>query len=125
MNSHENLRYNFFFNKTRREFHVVPEGKTGGPNSFPFGDFKLEQDDERTYNQYEADLLAELEAAINTLQDIDPTEFTVKIIGYGGVEKTIPPGKEVVKDPIEPEIPVPVSGEIRAKAKGITGGEAG
>ncbi|QYW01790.1 hypothetical protein PP761_gp19 [Stenotrophomonas phage Paxi] len=122
MNSHENLRYNFFFNKTRREFHVVPEGKTGGPNSFPFGDFKLEQGDDRPYAEYEAELLAELEASINTLQDIDPTEFTVKIIGYGGVEKTVPPTKVVPKDPVDEGEPVPVSDEIRAKAKGITAG---
>lgn len=120
MNPHENLRYNFFVNKTRRMFHVVPEGKTGGPNSFIFGSFSLKTDDDREYAEYKADLLAQLEVDINTLEDIDPTEFTVKIVGYGDVEETIEPTAPVVTDPIEPEIPVPVSGEIRAKAKGLT-----
>lgn len=106
MNPHENLRYNFFVNKTRRMFHVVPEGKTGGPNSFIFGDFSLKADDERTYAQYKPELLAALEVAINTLQDIEPTA-------------------PVVTDPIEPDLPVPVSGEIRAKAYGLTGQEDG
>ena len=125
MNPHENLRYNFFVNKTRRMFHVVPEGKTGGPNSFIFGDFSLKADDERTYAQYKPELLAALEVAINTLQDIEPTEFTVKIVAYGGIEETIEPTAPVVTDPIEPDLPVPVSGEIRAKAYGLTGQEDG
>lgn len=118
----DQLRYNFFFNKTRRTVHVVPEGKTGGPNSFAFGDFKLEEGDDRTYAEYKADLLDELEAAMNTLQDVDLTELTIVILNWDDETETILPTNPVDKDPNEPEIPVPVSGEIRYDA-GMTGEE--
>ncbi|UZV39804.1 hypothetical protein [Xanthomonas virus PB119] len=120
---HQRLRYNFFFNKTKRMVHVVPEGKDGGPNSFIFGDFKLEPGDTRTYAQYKAELLEELEASMNTLQDVELTELTVRILNWNDEIEIIEATTPVVKDPIEPEIPVPVSGEIRAEAKGLTGDE--
>lgn len=117
---HRQLRYNFFINLTKHQIHVVPEGKTGGPNAMIFGDFKLEEGDDRPYAEYEAELLEELESCLNTLPDIDATQFSVRILNWDDEVKVIAASNPVLKDPIEPEIPVPVSGEIRYEA-GLTG----
>lgn len=115
---HQRLRYNFFFNKTRRLVEVLPEGKTGHPNSFAFGDFKLEPGEATPYSEHRADLLAELEAAMNTLKDVNLEELEVRILSWEDEWETIEAQTQVAQDPPVGE-PVPVSSEIRADAKGL------
>lgn len=121
----QRLRYNFFFNKTKRMIHVVPEGKTGGPNSIAFGDYKLEVGDQRTYAEYKPELLEQLEIAMNTIPDEDFARYDVRILNWDDEVEVIEATEPVVEDPIEPDLPVPVSGEIRAEAYGLTDDEEG
>lgn len=120
------LQYRFHINQLDRLVEVLPEFKDGVPKSFTFGSYSYDpqkNEGKVDYDSYKAKLLAELDIAKKTLPVKDWDTYKQVIRTWDGQEIVTEATNPVVKDPIEPDIPVPVSGEIRAKAKGI--GDAG
>lgn len=120
------LQYRFHINQLDRLVEVLPEFKDGVPKSFTFGSYSYDpqkNEGKVDYDSYKAKLLAELAVAKKTLPVEDWDTYKQVIRTWDGQEIVTEATNPVVKDPIEPDIPVPVSGEIRAKAKGI--GDAG
>ncbi|AVO23110.1 hypothetical protein RIVERRIDER_22 [Xanthomonas phage RiverRider] len=108
--NHQRLRYNFFINTLGRKIYVVPEGKTGGPNSRPIGDFKLEQGDQRPFKEYREELLAELEVALQSIPDQDYSTYTIKILSWEDEEEEILPTNPVDEVPRESQLkPAPTT----------------
>lgn len=108
--NHQRLRYNFFINTLGRIIYVVPEGKTGGPNARPIGDFKLEEGEQRSFKEYREDLLNELEVALQSIPDQDYSTYTIKITSWDGQEEEILPTKSVDEAPRESDLkPAPTT----------------